>query len=70
MIAGMNGNKVFLPVCVTMPRPLLARLDAAARAEDRTRSAMARVLLDAGLAQRAPENFAHEPEKDRKNAHG
>jgi len=72
MIAGMNGNKVFLPICVTLTAPLLSRLDDAARSEDRSRSAMARVLISEGLTQRGPESLAREPERKRRreNAHG
>ena len=64
---GMNNAKAFVPCTLTLTERLLARLDAVAKREDRTRSAMARVLISEGLTQRGPANFDHALKKDETN---
>ena len=68
MLSGMNNAKVFVPVSLTLTERLLARLDDAARREDRSRSSLARVLISEGLTQRGPESFANEQDRKPENA--
>jgi len=63
----MDRNKIFVPVSLTLTQRIIARLDAVAKREDRSRSAMARLILSEGLTQRGPANFAHEPDQEQKN---
>lgn len=63
----MNNAKVFVPVSLTLTQRIIARLDVAAKREDRSRSSLARQILSAGLTERLPANFAHEQDREQKN---